>query len=318
VSTYGSLEELPMKTYAQGVINERIAVAANAMYPAYVLKGNEKNLMIDAGLNLLGPLYLHSINLILGDQNNLDYLCLTHSHYDHLGAMPYLKRKIPGLKVGGSPRISELLKKDTVLIRMGYLSDLQRSAYRDIVGDEDVSFGSVEMDMPLKEGDEIDLGGLTCRVFEVPGHTRDSLAYYVPEYRALFPGEAAGVPEGIDCDSIQTQFLYSFDHYVASLEKMISLEPEIIGVGHGFVLTEKDAMSFLEKSLKSTYEYRKLIEYYIDRVRGNLDRAIELMVEKEYDKKGTIKQERNAYVVNLTAQVKEVIRLNTGRIVKGL
>ena len=43
------------------------------------------------------------------------------------------------------------------------------------VNEEDIRFLKNKQ-TPLKDGDEISLGGLTCRVYEVPGHTKDSLA----------------------------------------------------------------------------------------------------------------------------------------------
>src|SRR4030043_1653881 len=124
-----------MKQYASGRINERISVAASLSDPGYVISGDRENLMIEGGLNLLGPRYLHSIEEILGDRNQLNYLFITHSHYDHLGAAGYLKRHIPGLKVGAHERVAGLLQKESVLAMMNRLSDIQRPLFKDIVGD---------------------------------------------------------------------------------------------------------------------------------------------------------------------------------------
>jgi hypothetical protein len=44
-----------MKQQAKGQIHERITAIPNAWYPTYVIRGEKKNLMIDAGVNLLGP-----------------------------------------------------------------------------------------------------------------------------------------------------------------------------------------------------------------------------------------------------------------------
>jgi glyoxylase-like metal-dependent hydrolase (beta-lactamase superfamily II) len=298
-----------MKLLANGKINDRISVAANLSYPGYVVKGDDKNMMIEAGMNLLGPLYLKSIEEILGNRNRLNYLFITHSHYDHLGAAHYLKQKIPNLVIGAHERIAPLLKKESVLAMMNRLSEIQRPFFKDIAGDEDLAIKPTEFDLALKEGDEFDLGGLTCRVYEVPGHTRDSLAYYIPEIKALFPGEAAGVPQGMDGNEAQVEFLASYEDYLKSLEKMMSLAPEMICIGHAWVLTGKDANDFLKKSHNETFKYRKLIENYIEDAGGDIDKAIGTMTRIEYDEKGTIYQERTAYITNLTAQVKHIAEL---------
>ncbi|HOT45883.1 MAG TPA: MBL fold metallo-hydrolase [Spirochaetota bacterium] len=298
-----------MKQIASGKIHERIHVAGNLAYPGYVITGDSKCAMIEGGINLMGPLYLKSIRGILGDAKRLDYLFITHSHYDHLGSAFYLKQNIPGLAVGAHERVAPLLQKDSVIAMMNRLSEIQRAIFKDIAGDEDLRIRPMEFDLSLKEGDEFDLGGLTCRVYEVPGHTRDSLAFYIPQLKALFPGEAAGVPQGKEGIEPQVEFLSSFDDYLASLDKMIALAPAMICIGHGWVLSDDDASEFLVRSRAATFEYRKLIEQYISDAHGDIEKAIETMARKEYDEKGTIYQERNAYLTNLTAQVKHIAGL---------
>ncbi|HPV40468.1 MAG TPA: MBL fold metallo-hydrolase [Spirochaetota bacterium] len=298
-----------MKQIASGMIHDRIHVAGNLAYPGYVIIGDSRCAMIEGGINLMGPLYLKSIQEILGDANRLNYLFITHSHYDHLGAAFYLKQKIPGIAIGAHERVAPLLQKDSVLAMMNRLSEIQRAMFKDIAGNEDLAIRPMSFDLSLKEGDEFDLGGLTCRVYEVPGHTRDSLAFYIPQLKALFPGEAAGVPQGREGIEPQVEFLSSFDDYLASLDKMIALAPAMICIGHGWVLTDDDASGFLARSRAATFEYRKLIEQYINDAHGDIEKATETMARKEYDEKGTIYQERNAYLTNLTAQVKHIASL---------
>jgi len=298
-----------MKAYANGHINERISVAGNPAYPAYLIRGDEKNLLIDAGINLFGPLYLQSIGDILGSINRLDYIFITHSHYDHLGALPYLKRMIPGVKIGGFNTIVDLLKKESVLERMNSLSEIQREVFREITGEEDVRITPVEFDHLLRDGDKFDLGGITCEIYETPGHTRDCLSYFIPELGALFPGEIVGVPDWQTGNEIQVEFLSSYDDYLESIGKLTKLEPELIGMAHGWYFTGEDAINFLEKSYDETIRYRKLIEDYIIDSDGDIEKTIETITRVEYDEKGTIMQERNAYITNLTAQVKHLAGL---------
>jgi glyoxylase-like metal-dependent hydrolase (beta-lactamase superfamily II) len=299
-----------MKLLAKGKIHERIYAFPNQWYPLYAVTGDTDNLIIDAGVNLLGPRYLEKIRELFEGQSPPRYLFITHSHYDHLGAAGYLKNHMPGLNVGAHPRIAELLKKESALETMNRLSMNHDVLYKYNTAGEDLTIRPFEVDYPLKQGEEFDLGGLTCRVYEVPGHTKDSLAFHIPEIGALFPGEAAGVLQGPDAGLIQVEFLSSYTDYCASLETMISLDPEIICIGHGWVLTDDDARDFLEKSLEATFRYRRLIESYLEETGGDVSRAIADMVSREYDESGSIFQERNAYITNLTAQVKLIAGLH--------
>lgn len=298
-----------MKVKAEGNFGEWITVGGNIFYPGYIIKGKKKSLMIDAGINMMGPAYIDSLEAIFGDKNALDYIFATHSHFDHVGAIPYLKRKLPRLRAGAFERVGELMKKKSVLDMMTLLSEFQRCLFQDVVKDEDVRIEPVDFEMSLKEGDRMDLGGVTCAVHEVPGHTGDSLAFYIPEMRALFPGESSGIPEGDGDSPVQVEFLSSYDDYVASLEKIIRLQPKFIFMGHTWVFTDEDAGDFLRRSMEATPRYRKLIEAYLDAAQGDVDATVIAMTEKEYDAKRTIAQPRESYIQNLKAQVRCIASL---------
>jgi glyoxylase-like metal-dependent hydrolase (beta-lactamase superfamily II) len=295
-----------MKLQADGDFGEWITVAGNHFYPAYIIKGRQKRLMIDAGINLMGPAYIASLEKVFGDKNALDYVFATHSHFDHLGAIPYLKRKLPHLQAGAFERVGTLMKKKSVLDLMTFLSELQRGFFRDIVGEEDVRIEAVDFELKLKEGDRFDLGGVTCEVYEVPGHTGDSLAFFIPEIGALFAGESYGIPESDKDGQIQVEFLSSYDDYVSSLDKLISLQPQLIAMAHLWVFTDDDATEFLERSREATPKYWELIETYLDAANGDINSAVESMAKKEYDEKGTIAQPRESYLEHLKAQVRQV------------
>ncbi len=298
-----------MKKQAKGRVHERITAIPNSWYPVYVVQGDRKNLMIDAGINLLAPRYLSLVEEILCNSERLDYLFLTHSHYDHVGSAYYLKRRIPGLKIGAHERLAGLLQKPSVLEMMNRLSANHVELLKYNTGGEDLNLHPFATDIVLREGDEFDLGGLTCHVYETPGHTRDSLAFYFPEIKALFPSEAVGVLQGETGSEMQVEFLSSYRDYIDSLKRMISLKPELICLAHGWVLTDKDATDFLQRSLAETFGYRELIESYLHAAGGDVEKAILDMAHAEYDVKGGIFQERFAYMTNLSAQVKHIAGL---------
>ncbi len=293
-----------MKAYANGKINDRVEVAGNAIYPAYVIKGSKKNLMIDAGINWFGPLYVKSLREILGSSQKLNFLFLTHSHYDHLGAVSYLRRKLPNVSIGAHPRINDLMKKDSLIEKMNYMSSLQYELFKNITGDEDTAITNFQLDLELKDGDKFDLGGITCEVMETPGHTRDSLSYWFPEIKTLIPGEALGHVEGKNGDIVQAEFLSSYDDYLASMKRLIELRPSFIGLAHGWYITDEDAENFLEETLKVTVSHRDFIVEYLEKAGGDVQKAIEIIAEQEYENKEGIFQEKNAYLANLTAQVR--------------
>lgn len=291
---------------ATGNIHERITAIGSTAYPAYLVRGDEKSFMIDSGLNLLGPRYIAGIEESFVGAPSLEYLFLTHSHYDHLGSADYVRRHVAGLRLAAHERTAALVLKPSALATMNHLS----AGHTDVIGmdrlADDVTLHPFTIDIILRGGDQFDLGGLTCRVYDTPGHTRDSLTFYFPEIRALFPGDACGVPRDGDLANLQVQFVSSYRDYVDSLRLAISLEPEIVCPGHNWVLTGKDAPVYLEASLAETFRHRELIESHLEAAGGDIERAIREIAHDQCDVKRRIIQHRDAYLANLTAQVKHI------------
>ncbi len=89
-------------------------------------------------------------------------------------------------------------------------------------------------------------------------------------------------------------------------KRLMELDIDFIGMAHGWDFTGDDARSYLGKSLEATISYRMLIEEFLLNAGGDEEKAIAMIAAREYDEKGTIFQERNAYMANLTAQVRHI------------
>lgn len=302
-----------MKLPAIGPIHERITAIADVSYPIYLVRGDRSELLIDSGPNTLGPRYLASLKAEFPDGGFPRHLLLTHSHWDHVGSADYLRRHLPGLQIGGHPRLATVVRRPSALDTMNRLSRDQAELLEHGTIGEDLTLRPFAIDFLLRQGDEFDLGGLTCRVYETPGHTRDSLAYYFPEIKALFPGDACGVLRGDTGATIQPEFVASYQDYVDSLISMTALQPEIICLAHGWVLTQADAREFLAASLVETSRYRELIESYLRAAHGEVEKAVSEMARAEYGPEGRMGPPRAAYLTNLAAQVKHIAeRLGRG------
>lgn len=295
---------------AEGNINDRIAIIGHPVYPGYVLKTSEKNMMIEAGMNFLGPSYLNALTTVLGDSDNLDCLLVTHSHYDHMGALPYLARQIPGLETAGPERFNSLMQKDSVLSTMNHLSSRLKVYFKNIPANDgqEILITKTKLKTILREGDCFHLGDLSLEVFETPGHTRDHLSFFVPEMGILFPGEALGNPAG-NGREVKVEFVSSYTDYIDSIEKLVALKPETIAMSHLYYYTADDAKVYLDTTYQKTLAYKEIIEQYLNKGNGDVQSAISLMVKHEYDEKGTILMERDAYIANVTGQVKAVASL---------
>lgn len=300
-----------MRNAAEGLLNERISiVGGNSVYPAYLLACSKRNVMVEAGLNFLGPAYLEGVTSFWGQASDLDLLAVTHGHYEHMGAAPFMKRKIPDLELRAHETIPGLLEKNKIVTTMNMLSD-QIKAYFGREGEEtpeEQKIGIVPFGEPLRDGDVLDLGDCSLQVIATPGHTRDHLSFFIPEWGVLFPGEALGNPIMETEDEVKIEFLSSYTDYLQSMEILLALEPKVtvIAMSHLYYYDGEDVGRFMELALRDTIHYRELIEGYLDRENGDIERAVQTMVRIEYDEKKKVYQERNAYLMNVSAQVRAV------------
>jgi len=290
-----------------GKITDNIEMTVNGYYPSYLISGRE-NLLIDTGLTISGPVLEQY--LAENDKEGLNYNLLTHSHFDHLGATPYLKRLFPGMKIGGHKRIEKVLQNERAVKLIQSLNrdvETQFGADKAFLG-KDIGFSAFSLDMKLKDGDKIELGDVTVIVIETPGHTRDSLSFYVPEREALFFGEAGGVPdiEG----NIQPEFLVDYAMYIESIKKMMNIPVSIIGLAHGGVIKGRDARNYLKDSLEVSEVFKDRIERYLQTHDNSSEMVIEQIYNEDY-MTGKIGQPARAYLLNLEAMVKAVKKAAT-------
>ncbi|MFA5179965.1 MAG: MBL fold metallo-hydrolase [Syntrophales bacterium] len=289
---------------SKGRIQDGIYAIGAAELPGYLITG-QNPVLFDAGMTFMGPLYLAEMKNLLGDINRLRFHLLTHSHFDHAGASPFLKRHIPNMQIGASPAAAETFRKPNAIELIRNLSRSLEEKYVDLIGNEDVTFPGLEIDLVLVEGMEIDLGGgLICRVITTPGHTRDSLSFYIPAMKALITGEAVGV---FDSNfTIHPEFTSSYKDYMDSLNKLAALDIEILMMSHFFTLTSEDARGYIKKSIDKTEIFKERIQRYLTDSDGDRKSVVQKICKEDFEDTGAILQDIRPYLINLEAKVRVI------------
>ena len=99
---------------------------------AILIIGSEKTAIIDCGMAYCGGDVVKNIKDKLAEEgrNTLDFAFLTHSHYDHMGALPYIRRAFPEVIVYGSTHCQEILQRPNAKVLMKKLGTAARDLYR--------------------------------------------------------------------------------------------------------------------------------------------------------------------------------------------
>ncbi len=275
--------------------------------PVYLLDGPVPAIF-DAGLAFLGRLYAKGIREIIG-RRDLHYCFLSHSHFDHCGSVAVLKKAFPTLKVVASENVKWVLGRPNAVALMGKLSRAAEQLAGNI-GFEPAeldSFEPFEVNIILKDGESLELSDdLSIQAMETPGHTRDSLSYFIPQKKILMCSEAAGIPDA--SGYVVSEALVDYDQYCASLKRLSEVDCEVLCLGHRQALIGQDVRSFFQKSIKDCRHFLSLVESALNEHDGDIQKVISHVKAVEYDPLPDPKQIEPAYLLNLDAKVKVIKR----------
>jgi len=288
-----------------GEIADNFFMLGHSGVPVYLLDGNNPALF-DAGFSCLGELYVQEIKKILGVRKP-KFCFLSHSHFDHCGAVFTFKKYFPNIKIVSSSGVKKILKRPNAIALIKQLNKASEYMVRDnIISKERFNeFFPFDVDLTVQENDVLKISDeISVNIIETPGHTRDCLSYYIPEKKILISSEAFGIQD--ETGHIYSDFLVDYDMYYNSMEKMISLEARVVCTGHNFAFTDKDAADYQQNSLSACKRFLKLVKAFLAEEKGDVEKVKNRIKKIEYDGKQGFKQPEPAYLLNLEARINVV------------
>lgn len=241
--------EIKNGIYSVGVLNPNLRIFDIIMkteygtsYNAYLVKG-DKTALIETVHTSFFDEYLENIRSIV-DLKKIDYIVLNHTEPDHSGALKYLLRENPTIKV---------------------VTSMPGHKYIKAIVNHEFDFQVV------KDGDTIDLGqGKVLKFIIAPFlHWPDSMFTYVEQDKVLFPCDFLGChfcePRMFDNkityhEEFEDAFKYYYDvifspfkeYVIDGLDKIKDLKIDMVCPSHGPILTEN-----IEKSQQLYREWSR-------------------------------------------------------------
>ncbi|RJR31524.1 MAG: MBL fold metallo-hydrolase, partial [Desulfobacteraceae bacterium] len=234
-------------------------------FPVYLSLG-DVGMLIEGGTGPTSAMIADQIDGLGVDATRIKYLFLTHTHADHIGAIPHFKRIWPHLKIVASAPGAGILNapelyREFILVDHGIAQLLKASAAIERLPPLPKAF-RFEADMILADGDSIDLGqGIVWKAMATPGHSPCHMSLYESKERTIALGDAAGfyVPEK---DVFWPNYFASLGKYRESLRKLRALPADRVALSHNGVII--GAERFLEKAIAATEEYHEDILKRLD------------------------------------------------------
>ena len=243
---------------------------------AFLLDDGITSILYDTGFAFTGDAVANRVQAVLGDRR-LDYLFLTHSHYDHVLGAPYVCARYPDVTVIAGEHAAEIFAKPTARARM---RDLDRkfavqcgaAPYVDRVDE-------LRVDRTVKEGDVIHAGSMDFTVVELPGHTKCSIAFYLAAEKLLLGSETLGVYDGGEI--VFPLYLVGYHMALDSIAKVEAMAIDKLLLPHYGLLDRDETAFYLKNSRKSAVETAEEILKVLENG-GSHDDAVEYFKHKFY------------------------------------
>jgi glyoxylase-like metal-dependent hydrolase (beta-lactamase superfamily II) len=278
----GRKDEKIMRIRTPGRVGDRIWFLGREESGVYLLEGNEEAMVVSGGMSYIVPEILQQFDEFGIDEEKISKILILHSHFDHVGVIPFFKRRLPRTEVYASARAWEVLQMEKAVAT---INEFSRNVAKRMEEEEayfiyDLEWRDDVTGKAVREGDQIDLGGLTVSVLEIPGHSSCCIAAYVPEQKALFPSDGGGIPFD---ETIITSGNSNYTRYQKSLEKLKDLAVEIYCADHYGYITGEEAKTFIPKTIEMAKQNRTLMEEVYHSTR-DVDLAARKLVSSFYDK----------------------------------
>ena len=270
-----------MRIRNPGKVRERLWFLGREESGVYLLEGKDGFMIVNGGMSYIVPDLLRQLKEFGIAEEKITKLLILHAHFDHVGVVPFFKRRYPKLEVYASSRGWEILQMEKAI---NTINEFSRTVTKKL-GKEEV-YSTFDLDWrddvtgkTIREGERIDLGGLEVSILEIPGHSSCCIAAYVPEFKALFPTDGGGIPFD---ETIMTSGNSNYTKYQQSLEKLKGLEVEYYCADHyGYVIGE-EARAFISKSIEMARQQRARIEEAY-RSTKDIDLAAQKLISSFYN-----------------------------------
>ena len=238
-------------------VNEQI-YQATGFGNTFMVVTDEGNVIIDTSLEAMAPHHKKLLSAV--SDGPIHSVILTHGHGDHTGGVALWRQA--DTRVVAQQNMVEFLHYQKRLEGMFTLRN--RAQFGFDPGEEleprvEVeNFAAEFLPNTLFDAEfQFTLGGTEFEVIHTPAETYDALTVWMPQYKAAFVGDMfyRSFPNIYTLRGTKPRWALD---YVASIDRVLALEPELLLPSHGEPITGKTAIR------EALTRYRDAIQYVHD------------------------------------------------------
>ena len=270
-----------MRIRKAGKITDHLWRLGTEESSVYLLEGSKSSAIISGGMSYLLPVFLRQLQEFGISDKKIIHLIILHTHFDHVGIIPYLKRSWPQLNVYASSRGWEQLSNPKAI---SVINDYTIKVTKRVRGSTDElskydwQWRDDVVGYSLAEGDMLDLGGIQIKFYETPGHSSCSISAYIPKLKTILPSDAVAIPYR---DEYVIAANSDLTMYLQSMEKIGKLEIEILCADHYGYIIEEEARNYINKSKIALTDMINNLRHALQK-EGSIDKAAKTLVDKHF------------------------------------
>jgi 2-aminobenzoylacetyl-CoA thioesterase len=221
-------------------LSGRIWVTGERPFPVYLIRGDRSSALVEAGISATADGIARRLD---GLGVTPDFIVITHPHADHVMGLYPLRGRYPGIRVlageGAAAFLSHPAAKAAIIEEDRHMAAYLADRGYPVGGAPPGRVPDLQDAAVCDEGEALDLGGVTLRFLEVRGHAPGCLAVFIPEEKALFASDGLGFH--YSAGGSFPVFFTGYRDYMDALDRLESLRPEILGLGHHWFMGKAEA-----------------------------------------------------------------------------
>lgn len=269
---------------------------------AILILGSEKTALYDCGMACFADNLIENLKTVLNAEGKtLDYILLSHTHYDHIGALPYVLQVWPEAQVCGLQKAKEVFAHPNAKATMERLGNNAKALYG--VEGIEITAAGMRVDCVLADGDSISLGAETITAYETKGHTDCSASYLLSPEKILFTSESTGMQ--VTSMLVQTSPLKSYDDCFASAARLKTFDVNDLILPHYGRLPSFRNQTYFDDFIKEAELEQHMLE---EAIRQGLsdDELLQLHMRRYWSEKRNKAQPFAAYALNTQIIIRQL------------
>jgi glyoxylase-like metal-dependent hydrolase (beta-lactamase superfamily II) len=234
-------------------LDKSLFILGHPYFHIYLIKGKNASALVEMGISATADTVIAQLSS-LGVRP--DYLIVTHPHSDHIAGLDALKKAFPQAVVIAGQGAAAFLDHPNA-VKSLIQEDRHMSSFmlaHSLVSNRPVirKAPSLSGGTVMVGGDDLDLGEIKISFMDARGHSPGNIIIHIPVLDAVLASDSLGYR--LSGRGFFPIFFTGYADYMATIDAMESLKPEILGLAHNCIVQGPDTRKTLKEAREAAQD----------------------------------------------------------------